>query len=67
VLAGLLDGVAEQQIAQQLDLSVPTVHEYVMDLHRHFHVQSRGELLALFLRRYQGPASQWIASFRLDS
>jgi len=66
VLAGLLDGLAEKQIAAQLDLSVPTVHEHVTALYRHFGVASRGELLALFLRRRNGPARDWLERFRLN-
>ena len=67
VLAGLLDGLPEKQIARELKLSPSTVHEYVIDVYRHFRVGSRGELLALFLRRQQGPASRWIERFRQDS
>jgi DNA-binding CsgD family transcriptional regulator len=63
VLAGLLDGLAEKQIAGRLGLSVPTVHEYVTDLYRHFGVGSRGELLALFLRRRNGPVRDWLERF----
>ncbi|HWP39305.1 MAG TPA: LuxR C-terminal-related transcriptional regulator [Tepidisphaeraceae bacterium] len=60
VLAGLLEGLSEKQIARRLDLSPATVHEYVSDLHRHFRVSSRGELMALFLRRLCGPAERWL-------
>jgi DNA-binding CsgD family transcriptional regulator len=66
VLAGLLDGLAEKQIAGRLGLGMPTVHEHVTALYRHFGVASRGELLALFLRRRNGPARDWLARFRLD-
>jgi DNA-binding CsgD family transcriptional regulator len=66
VLAGLLDGLAEKQIAGKLGLSLPTVHEHVTDLYRHFGVGSRGELLGLFLRRRNGPARDWLERFRLD-
>jgi DNA-binding CsgD family transcriptional regulator len=60
VLVGLLDGLAEKQVASRLGLSLPTVHEYVTDLYRYFGVSSRGELLALFLRRRNGPAREWL-------
>jgi DNA-binding CsgD family transcriptional regulator len=60
VLAGLLEGLAEKQIAGRLGLSRPTVHDHVTDLYRYFDVGSRGELLALFLRRRNGPADEWL-------
>lgn len=63
VLAGLLEGRAEKEIAHMLGLSRPTVHEYVTDLYRYFGVGSRAELLALFLRRSNGPAREWLARF----
>jgi DNA-binding CsgD family transcriptional regulator len=66
VLAGLLDGLTEKEIARELTLSVPTVHEYVMGIYRHFRIGSRAELLAQFLRRQQGPAREWIERFRTD-
>lgn len=50
-LSLLLQGLSEKQVAGQLDLSVRTVHEYVGMLYKHFHVSSRGELLAYFIRR----------------
>jgi DNA-binding CsgD family transcriptional regulator len=46
VLDGLRGGLSEKQIARLLGLSQHTVHNYVKDLHRHFNVSSRGELLA---------------------
>jgi DNA-binding CsgD family transcriptional regulator len=45
-LTGLLAGASEKEVARRLGLSRNTVHHYVMDLHRHFQVSSRGELLA---------------------
>jgi DNA-binding CsgD family transcriptional regulator len=51
VLAGLLEGHSEKQIAAQLQISGPTVHEHVTLLYRYFAVHSRGELLAYFVRR----------------
>jgi DNA-binding NarL/FixJ family response regulator len=63
VLAGLLEGLAEKEIAGELGLSVPTVHEYVTDLYRHFRVSARAELLALFLRHRNGPARDWVERF----
>ncbi|MBN1908792.1 MAG: helix-turn-helix transcriptional regulator [Pirellulales bacterium] len=46
VLALLLDGDSEKQIARALGLSPHTVHTHVKRLHRYFQVASRGELLA---------------------
>jgi DNA-binding CsgD family transcriptional regulator len=51
VLAGLLRGDAEKQIAFEMGLSRATVHDHVLALHRHFNVSSRGELLARFVGR----------------
>lgn len=50
-LRALLDGDSEKQIACRLGISLPTAHQYVTNLHRHFEVNSRGELMAYFLRR----------------
>lgn len=45
-LRGLARGLSEKQIAAELRISQHTVHDHVKALHRHFDVQSRGELLA---------------------
>ena len=50
VLFRLLAGESEKQVAFRLGLSRHTVHTYVKALHKHYGVQSRGELLARFLR-----------------
>jgi DNA-binding CsgD family transcriptional regulator len=50
-LEHLLHGKAEKRIAAELGLRLPTVHEYVGKLYRHFGVQSRAELMASFIRR----------------
>jgi DNA-binding CsgD family transcriptional regulator len=50
-LSLLLEGMSEKEAAQELDLSIKTVHEYVGMLYKHFQVSSRGELLAYFIRR----------------
>jgi DNA-binding NarL/FixJ family response regulator len=47
----LLDGLSENKIALKLEVRPATVHEYVGKIYRHFHVQSRAELMAYFLRR----------------
>jgi DNA-binding CsgD family transcriptional regulator len=54
----LLDGDSEKQAALRLGISRQTAHQYVKGLYGHFGVSSRGELLALFLRRY-GAARPW--------
>lgn len=54
-LEGLLDGLSEKQIARRLHLSVPTVHQYVTSLYRHFDVTSRGELMSHYIRRRPQP------------
>lgn len=45
-LEELLAGSSEKQIAQKLELSRHTIHNYVKALHQRFEVSSRGELLA---------------------
>jgi len=47
----LLDGLSEKQVANQLGLSTATIHDYIVKLHKHFEVQSRGELLSYFIKR----------------
>jgi DNA-binding CsgD family transcriptional regulator len=49
VLRRLLAGDSEKQVANKLDLSPHTVHEYTKVLYRTFGVNSRGELLAQFV------------------
>ena len=49
VLRGLLTGQSEKQVALDLGISAHTVNGYVKTLHRHFSVNSRGELMALFV------------------
>ena len=45
-LGHLLAGLAEKQIAAEMNLSPNTIHHYVKALHKHFGVSSRSELLA---------------------
>lgn len=47
----LLDGLSEKQVAGELGISRATVHDYTVQLHRHFDVSSRGELLSYFVHR----------------
>jgi DNA-binding CsgD family transcriptional regulator len=53
----LLAGDSEKQIAGRLALGRTTVHDYIGAIYRHFHVGTRGELLAYFLRRRPLPSS----------
>jgi len=54
----LLQGDSEKQVASRLALSLPTVHQYVTALYRHYGVSSRGELLAKFIHRHGSLISQ---------
>lgn len=49
-LERLLHGDSEKQVAQRLQVSSHTVHVYVKTLYRKMKVNSRGELLAKFVR-----------------
>jgi DNA-binding CsgD family transcriptional regulator len=54
----LLEGRSEKQVASALNLAGRTVHDYVTRLYEHFHVSSRAELLAYFIRRRPAPRGQ---------
>jgi DNA-binding CsgD family transcriptional regulator len=49
-LGFLIQGDSERQIALKLKISQHTVHVYVRQLYKRFDVNSRGELLARFIR-----------------
>ncbi len=49
MLARLLQGDSEQQVARHLGLSPHTVHDYVKKLYEKFGVRSRSALLALYV------------------
>lgn len=49
VLAGLLKGKSELQIAEELFLAKGTVHKYVIQLYRSFGVSTRAELMSLWI------------------
>ncbi|HEY0007397.1 MAG TPA: LuxR C-terminal-related transcriptional regulator [Tepidisphaeraceae bacterium] len=49
VLIYLLYGEGRKQIAQRMTLSEHTINDHVKALHKHFHVNSSGELLAKFV------------------
>lgn len=46
VLASLMAGASEKELAHELNLSPHTVHEHVKAIHRAFGARSRGEVLA---------------------
>jgi DNA-binding CsgD family transcriptional regulator len=50
VLACLLEGDSEHHVALRLGLTRDTVHQYVKALYRRLHVNTRGELMARFVR-----------------
>ncbi len=54
-LSLLLQGQSEKQVAAAMQLGSRTVHDYVTRLYEHFHVSSRAELLAYFIRRTPAP------------
>ena len=47
----LLEGRSEKEVAAAMEIGPRTVHDYVTALYEHFHVCSRAELLAYFVRR----------------
>ena len=49
ILQRLLHNENEQEIAEQLQLSKSTVHTYIIDLYKKFNVNSRSELMTLWL------------------
>jgi len=66
VLASLLEGDSEKQVAQRLGLTRDTTHQYVKAVYRRFHVNSRAELMARWIRfdrgsRPQAPAAKKFA------
>jgi DNA-binding CsgD family transcriptional regulator len=60
VLACLLEGDGDKQVAARLRLSPHTVNQYVKLIFRHFGVSSRAELLARWIRRGWGGRSSWL-------
>jgi DNA-binding CsgD family transcriptional regulator len=54
VLACLLEGDGDKQVAARLRLSAYTVNQYTKVIFRHFGVQGRSELLARWIRRGWG-------------
>jgi DNA-binding CsgD family transcriptional regulator len=59
VLSCLLEGDSDKQIAKRLSISHFTVNHYTKLIFHHFHVQSRMELLALWIRRLHRKPFPW--------
>ena len=51
VLIGLAEGLAYKQIADQLNISIHTVRNYIRRIYEKLHVRSRTEAVAKFLRK----------------
>jgi len=51
VLHGLAEGLAYKQIADQLEVSIHTVRNYIRRIYEKLHVRSRTEAVAKFLRK----------------
>ena len=51
VLDGLAEGLAYKQIADQLQVSIHTVRNYIRRIYEKLHVRSRTEAVAKFLRK----------------
>ncbi|MFO0958962.1 MAG: helix-turn-helix transcriptional regulator [Isosphaeraceae bacterium] len=60
VLACLLEGDSDKQVALRLSMSAYTVNEYTKLIYRHFGVRSRPELLAQWVRRGRGSPPAWL-------
>lgn len=50
IMDGLMRGLSEKEIAEEVCLSSRTVHKYVQELFRYFGVNSRPKLMALWTR-----------------
>jgi DNA-binding CsgD family transcriptional regulator len=59
VLACVLEGDTDKQIAMRLTLSPFTVNDYTKQIYRHFRVTSRAELLARWIRRGWSGKAVW--------
>ncbi|MEM1071896.1 MAG: LuxR C-terminal-related transcriptional regulator [Planctomycetota bacterium] len=52
----LLEGFSEKQVAAEMGVKLSTAHTYIVQLHKHFDVQSRGELMSYFVKRTPQPS-----------
>lgn len=60
VLACLLEGDGDKQVAARLRISTHTVNQYAKVIFQHFGVRSRTELLARWIRRGRGDRFPWV-------
>lgn len=60
VLACLLEGDGDKQVAARLGLRPVTVNEYTKRIYRHFGVRSRTELMARWVRRGWNTPPAWL-------
>ena len=60
VLACLLEGDGDKQVAARLGISAHTVNQYAKVVFQHFGVRSRTELLARWVRRGWGDKFPWV-------
>jgi DNA-binding CsgD family transcriptional regulator len=62
VLAQLMAGASEKELAYELNVSPHTVHEHIKAIHRAFGARSRGELLARVAKaKGQGQRTRLVA------
>ena len=54
----LLDGKSEKEVAARLDISPHTVHNHVKEIYKRMNVNSRPELLALFVSESKKPGKK---------
>lgn len=59
VLACLLEGDSDKQVAARLGISPNTVNQHAKAIFKHFGVSSRGELLARWVKRRWGKGFAW--------
>jgi DNA-binding CsgD family transcriptional regulator len=59
VLACALEGDSDKQVAQRLNISPNTVHQYMRQIYRRFNVAGRSELLARWVRRGWSAKCAW--------
>jgi DNA-binding NarL/FixJ family response regulator len=50
VISGLLDGLSYKLIAERVFVSVDTVRFHIKNIYRKLHVNSKGELVSMFLK-----------------
>lgn len=60
VLACLLEGDGDKQIAVRLRMSPHTVNQYTKVIYHHFGCRSRAEVLALWIRRHSKVGFPWL-------